>query len=430
MAAFLPVVSNTPPGSQQAWDVQAEILRIPSPSSRSSPKYLVKDVDDDEPESRAGRAPKDTLAPAEASSGLHIPGQLADDQPGKREEHRIDVQAPSHVDGAASYNIIVCKVEGPELEDQEPAQRGRLSPARDREDEGGEVAAGEQGNRPSQQSAETPGSPGSNRSNKVVFNSFPVSETLKSANGRVRFREGVESSMQEYLENHCANGLSTMQRALATMKILLQFLVLLPTLSFGVLLLPLAPPEAGFLANWVFNYISHPILNYLTSRALVEMSLVRALEPHLRPSVAWIPRWFPLLGSASCLTFHIISNSLGQFPMPFVVSTSCIPSMWITLVVSSQFLPSEFCTPSSRNHFWFTNLTMFIWALQFVVLFVWLLTFPELPVALQLLSCGVVTAILSAAGWLVNEVGRRCMDIPGFIREENKIMILCELCLF
>ena len=124
----------------------------------------------------------------------------------------------------------------------------------------------------------------------------------------------VEPSMQVYLEEHCADGPSTMGRQVILWKTLGSFLFLMPTLSFGVMLLPFAPVEAGFHQNWVFNYLAHPILNYITARAYLELGLRRPLEPSEKHRVNWIVRCFPLVDTvvpwrktvASC---HICSGS-------------------------------------------------------------------------------------------------------------------------
>ena len=449
MADFLPVVPKTPQnGTQQAWEPddlgQSESFRASLPPS--SPKYHPEDGPSESQPSISARSAlpceaqrlpsrwelktleeKDLneqlviiLKEGSCGSAHLIPGTIgeADECIGQADGRNDGSERPGEDD-----NIVVNEVEGLTPKEQGTAQEGRLSPMVDLENN--QVIFP---NRP--RFASTDSTKQTKCSNRSSTNSYAISQNVKNAIGIVNFREGVETSMQEYLENHCADGLSRIDRVLATLKILMHFVLLLPLLSFGVLLLPLAPPEEGFLANWVFNYVSHPILNYFVSRAMVEGSILRALPSSERPRLAWIPRWFPLVGVAMCLFIHIIGNSLGHFPMPFVVSTSCIPSMGITAVVAGHFIPSEFFTPEMRNHMRFLYLSLLSLAAQFGVLFIWLLAFPNLPVALQLLSSCVVTGMLAAAGFLVNEVGRRCMQIPGYVREEQKIIVLFVAFLF
>ena len=62
------------------------------------------------------------------------------------------------------------------------------------------------------------------------------------------------------------------------------------------ILMALLRPEAGFHANWVFNCLAHPVLNYVVSRTQLEVGIRRPLEPWDRPRVGWVLRWVPLVG--------------------------------------------------------------------------------------------------------------------------------------
>ncbi|CAK9101049.1 unnamed protein product [Durusdinium trenchii] len=260
--------------------------------------------------------------------------------------------------------------------------------------------------------------------------SYTVSQTLQTKTGLVNVLEAVEPSMQVYLEEHCADGPSTMGRQVILWKTLGSFLFLMPTLSFGVMLLPFAPVEAGFHQNWVFNYLAHPILNYITARAYLELGLRRPLEPSEKHRVNWIVRCFPLVDTVVCLSAHYIAHMFGMYPLPFIVSTVCLPSMWISMMLASYFVPRELMTPTVRIYMRFASFELLFWGVQFVILMLWLLVFPTLPVAFQLMSSIAVTGMLSGAGWIMGKIGHNYLGVPEYITEEAKVIILFLAFLF
>ncbi|CAK9101063.1 unnamed protein product [Durusdinium trenchii] len=236
--------------------------------------------------------------------------------------------------------------------------------------------------------------------------------------------------MQMYLADHCIDGLGSASRWKTSLTVMIGTLLLLPILSFSVLLVPLAPPEKGFHANWVFNYLVHPVLNYVVCRAELEVGIRRPLAVWDRQRVCWIVQWVPLVGCLACLFIHFVGSLFGIYPMPFAVSTSCIPSAWVTLYVASYLVPEDLLTADLRAFVRFAYMELLFWALQFAVLLVWLLIFPILSVPFQLLSSVAVTGMLTGAGWAVNKIGRRYLGVPEYITEEAKVFILFIAFLF
>ncbi|CAK9011922.1 unnamed protein product [Durusdinium trenchii] len=268
---------------------------------------------------------------------------------------------------------------------------------------------------------------------QIRTSTYAVSKTLKSkadSSDRISFQEGVEPSMQMYLADHCIDGLGSASRWKTSLTVMIGTLLLLPILSFSVLLVPLAPPEKGFHANWVFNYLVHPVLNYVVCRAELEVGIRRPLAVWDRQRVCWIVQWVPLVGCLACLFIHFVGSLFGIYPMPFAVSTSCIPSAWVTLYVASYLVPEDLLTADLRAFVRFAYMELLFWALQFAVLLVWLLIFPILSVPFQLLSSVAVTGMLTGAGWAVNKIGRRYLGVPEYITEEAKVFILFIAFLF
>ncbi|CAK8993002.1 Uncharacterized protein SCF082_LOCUS3311 [Durusdinium trenchii] len=281
---------------------------------------------------------------------------------------------------------------------------------------------------------DTPGQRQISKNSQIRTSTYAVSKTLKKSQGdsseRIGFQEGVEPSMQMYLEDHCIDGPSSAWRRTTSVKLLMSIIVLLPMLSFSVLFLPLTAPEKGFHQNWVFNYLAHPALNYVVCRAELEIGLRRPLAPSDRPRIAWVMRWCPLIGCVACIFIHFMASLFGVYPMPFAAATSCIPSAFITLFVGSYLIPENLLTSDLRAFIQFAYLELIFWTVQFGVLTLWLEVFPALSVPLQLLSSAAVTAMLAGAGWAVNKIGPRYLGVPEYITEEAKVFILFGAFLF
>eukprot|EP00913_Durusdinium_trenchii_P015832 g14878.t1 len=120
----------------------------------------------------------------------------------------------------------------------------------------------------------------------------------------------------------------------------------------------------------------------------------------------------------------------GMYPLPFIVSTVCLPSMWISMMLASYFVPRELMTPTVRIYMRFASFELLFWGVQFVILMLWLLVFPTLPVAFQLMSSIAVTGMLSGAGWIMGKIGHNYLGVPEYITEEAKVIILFLAFLF
>ena len=105
----------------------------------------------------------------------------------------------------------------------------------------------------------------------------------------------VEPTMQVYMEEHCLDSKGLYWRMAKTLLVFLGLVLSLPALSFVPLLLPFPSPDAGFLANWAFNFVAHPLLNYVPSRATLEL-LWRAFDSVDRQRIRWIVLWVPMTG--------------------------------------------------------------------------------------------------------------------------------------
>eukprot|EP00434_Breviolum_minutum_P015734 symbB.v1.2.013864.t2/scaffold993.1/size146112/3 len=221
----------------------------------------------------------------------------------------------------------------------------------------------------------------------VRSSTFKVAKTAMDASTKsfemVKFGDAVEPALQLYFEDCCADGLPPWIRIGKTLIVGLSLLFLLPALSFATLLMPLPAPSAGFWANWAFNFLAHPVLNYVPARAQLEL-LSRIIEPSERYRVRWIVLWVPLVDPLVCLLIHGIGSIFGLYPFPYAIITSCIPAAVAALVVAGFFVPKDLMTPDVRGFVKFNLLSWLFWALQFLVLMLWLLCFPLLSPTAQL----------------------------------------------
>jgi len=266
----------------------------------------------------------------------------------------------------------------------------------------------------------------------VRSSTFKVAKTAMDASTKsfekVRFGDAVEPALQLYFEDCCADGLLPWMRIGKTLIVGLGLLVLLPALSFATLLMPLPAPSAGFWANWAFNFLAHPILNYVPARAQLEL-LSRIIEPSERHRVRWIVLWVPLVDPLVCLLIHGIGSIFGLYPFPYAIITSCIPAAVAALVVAGFFVPKDLMTPDVRGFVKFNLLSWLFWALQFLVLMLWLLCFPLLSPTAQLLCSFAVTGMLATVGWFLEKIGG-WMGLPRYYTTELKVLILFVAFLF
>lgn len=256
-------------------------------------------------------------------------------------------------------------------------------------------------------------------------NSFTVAKVVLSqstkACDRLEFAEAIEPAMQRYLEDCCSDGPSAWVRSARTAGVVLCLLFFLPLLSFMPLLIPFSAPHEGFLSNWAFNFVAHPILNYVPARTQLEL-LSRAIEPTERHRLRSIVLWVPLVECVVCLLIHGIASLFGIFPLPYAALTSCLPGILASLIVAKQLTPKDLLTPDILRFMKFLMLTWIVWAVQFVVLLGYLMVFPLLSAIQQALLSGFVGGMLAGFGFAMEMVAV-WMGLPKYHATELKPML-------
>ena len=245
---------------------------------------------------------------------------------------------------------------------------------------------------------------------------------------RLLFTDAIEPCMQDYLLDSCADGMNPWSKARQTIGLIVSLLLLLPGLSFFPALIPFPSPDSGFWENWRFNFITHPILNYVASRAALEL-FSRSTEPSQRHRVRWIVIGIPFVGVFGCLLIHMVAGSFGLYPVPYAAVTSCIPSIILCVMVASRLIPADLRTSEVRTFRNFNVLCWVSWAFQFGVLMLWLLAFPGLSPGWQLFGSFMVTTMLAGVGFAQERLGR-WMGLPWYIATEVKVFMLFIAFLF
>lgn len=270
-------------------------------------------------------------------------------------------------------------------------------------------------------------SQGTSNVNVFAVAKVALNHTSKACD-KLAFVDAVEPAMQLYLNDCCSDGPSAWVRGARTAGFVLSLLFVLPLLSFAPLLIPFSAPHEGFVHNWTFNFVAHPILNYVPARASLEL-LARAIEPQERHRVRFIVRWIPLVNCMVCLLIHGTASLFGIFPLPFSALTSCIPAIVSASYLAKHLMPTDLLTHDFRQFTKFVLLMWTVWMVQFLILTGYLLSFPLVPPIHQVLLSLAVTGILSGFGFFIEMVAV-WIDVPKYHATELKPMIMFVSFLF
>ena len=248
----------------------------------------------------------------------------------------------------------------------------------------------------------------------------PLSQSSKACD-KLAFVDAVEPAMQLYLNDSCSDGPSAWVRGARTAGFVLSLLVLLPLLSFAPLLIPFSAPHEGFVSNWTFNFVAHPILNYVPARGSLEV-LVRGVIPQERHRVCLIVRWIPLVASIVCLLIHGTASLFGIFPLPFSAMTSCAPAVLATNLLAKQLMPTDLLVQDFRQFVKFMVVTWAMWIMQILILMGYLIYFPLVSPIYQVLLSSFVTCILGCFAFAM-EILAVWTGVPKYYAAELKPMV-------
>ena len=222
--------------------------------------------------------------------------------------------------------------------------------------------------------------------------------------------------------------------------------------GFGVLLsllvlwayvvFPFQKPEQGFLENWVFNFVAHPVANYIVARGGAEWfarqvlsdleersELQKGRREKIRARIKRSVCWVPLVDSLACAAEHSIFAAAKIYPMPFSTVLSCMPGASLSLVVLYLVLPKEVrVLDNTMAFFKFTVSTWAAFCSFYIIMLFYTAMFPSLGIEMQVAMSLLVSAIelvvcsgVLALGWRWNvhrdfmREMRTCMKLPVII---------------
>ncbi|CAE7232339.1 unnamed protein product [Symbiodinium necroappetens] len=230
----------------------------------------------------------------------------------------------------------------------------------------------------------------------------------------------IEGQLFRYLQDRCLDGKSTLRRLSETVVIITAFMVLIPLFTFLLYtVLPMASPKEGFWGNWSFNFLAHPLLNYVIARGQIEM-IARIFSIQERTRIRWIVCLVPLADPPLCLLAHLILSFAGVYPIPVAPVLSCIPACLGTLVIFLRMLPKDLLTPETLQFVKFTCLNWIFWMGEFVALILWVAKFPSMPEHWQALSTGGMSILVALTGSLTQKLADR-MGCPRYVTNEVKL---------
>ena len=248
-------------------------------------------------------------------------------------------------------------------------------------------------------------------------------DTTKSALDRVPFTDGVECVMQLYLEDCCEDGSGAAGRTIRILVVLFGLLLLVSTLSFWSLMIPFAPPEAGFWENWRFNFVAVPSMMYVVSRSGV-LLLFRSISPSERTRMSSKSLWLPVVGPVCCIFIQTISGAwLGLFPLPYLILTAAVPAQTVALIAARLSVPSDLLSTEVRRWWMYVTFGFIAYPLQSMLFMLWLAVFPELTEVLQVLGSFALNGLLAVSAVIMEWIGL-WLGLPVYLLYEIKVMIL------
>ena len=117
---------------------------------------------------------------------------------------------------------------------------------------------------------------------------------------------------------------------------------------------PFQKPEMGFWGNWMFNFVAHPVANYIVARGVIgwfarqilwdlesRPSLCKAQRPEITRQVERSLHLTPIADSLWCASEHVLLSFANVYPIPFSTVLSCIPAASLSMGVFYLLLPKE-----------------------------------------------------------------------------------------
>lgn len=206
---------------------------------------------------------------------------------------------------------------------------------------------------------------------------------------------------------------------------------------------PFENPGLGFWPNWMFNFVAHPIANYIVARGILgwctrqimcdlekRPSLCRAERPEITQRVRRSLFWLPLVDSLCCAGEHIILSFANVYPIPFSVPLACIPAAFASMGVFYLLLPQEVrAIRSTGNCLKFTVSAWTVFCGFYAMMLFYIAYFPQMDTGAQLAMSLAVSAVEFLAVKVAVTSGRR-WNMPLHIAREIRTCMKLPVIIF
>ena len=221
--------------------------------------------------------------------------------------------------------------------------------------------------------------------------------------------------------------------------------------ALGLRYLSFPETRDGFWANWVFNFVAHPVANYIVARGVIgwfarqilwdlesRSSLCKTERSRIKQQIGKVLNLAPIADSLWCVSEHFLFSLASIYPIPFSVPLSCIPGAFLSMGVFYRLLSKEVrVLQSTAKFFRFTFCTLSGFCLLYAGMVFYTAFFGQVEMGMQLVMSFSVSAVEFLMGKVIQKLGNwwnvpihivrelaTCMKLPVII---FKASILSEV---
>jgi len=188
---------------------------------------------------------------------------------------------------------------------------------------------------------------------------------------------------------------------------------------WAYVIFPFQKPEMGFRANWVFNFVAHPVANYIVARGVIgwfarqilwdlesRSSLCKTERSRIKQQIGKVLNLAPIADSLWCVSEHFLFSLANIYPIPFSVPLSCIPGAFLSMGVFYRLLSKEVrVLQSTAKSFRFTFCTLSGFCLLYAGMLFYTAFFGQVEMGMQLVMSFSVSAVEFLMGNVIQKLG-------------------------
>ena len=212
---------------------------------------------------------------------------------------------------------------------------------------------------------------------------------------------------------------------------------------WAFVLFPFQKPEMGFWGNWMFNFVAHPVANYIVARGVIgwfarqilwdlesRPSLCKAQRPEITRQVERSLHLAPIADSLWCASEHVLLSFANVYPIPFSTVLSCGPAAFVSMGVFYLLLPKEVRALQSTVSF--AKFTSSSWSAYFFVyagMLFYTAFFSKVEMGVQLAMSFALSTIELTLATISRALGTR-WNIPVHLVREMRTGIKLPVIIF